>query len=168
MLKMRALRQLGVAAAAFAAAASASTAQPSDAEQAARLTIARQIVTLRADDASDMTMLQAKLPYFVASIDQAAHLSDAERAALPSLLQQAYRAVRIPAREQIAATYARAFSADQLRQLLAFYQSDAGQAFLAHQQELTTAAINLQRLSDAAVIASVVHSVEDARRSSAQ
>jgi hypothetical protein len=165
---MRCLRQLGLAAAALAAASSASMAQQQDADQAARLAIARQIVTLRSDEASDRTMLQAKLPYFIASIDRLAHLTDAERAALPDLLQQAYRAVRIPAREQIAVTYAHAFTADQLRQLLAFYQSDAGQAFLAHQQELTTAAINLQRLSDAAVIASVVHRVEDARRSSPQ
>jgi len=95
-------------------------------------------------------------------------LSDAERASLPAMLQDAYRAVRVPAREQVATTYARIFTLSQLQQLLAFYQSDTGRAFLSHQQELTTEGISLQRLSDAAVISSVLHRLQEQRSATAQ
>lgn len=156
-------RALAIGLAMFGLAATSALAQD-DADHDARLAIARQIITLRSDDASDMTLFQAKLPYFTASIVAATRLSDAERAALPDMLQQAYRAVRVPAREQVATTYARIFTLAQLQQLLAFYQSDAGHAFLTHQQELTTEGISLQRLTDAAVLSSVMHSLEDARR----
>jgi hypothetical protein len=161
------LRAFAVGLAMFGFAATGALAQEGgDHDQ--RLLVAREIVTLRSDEASDMTMLQAKAPYFTASIASVTHLSDGERAALPAMLERAYRAVRVPAHEQVAATYARIFTLAQLQQLLAFYQSDAGKAFLSHQQELTTEGINLQRLSDAAVISSVVHTIDDQRRGAAQ
>lgn len=160
---MGSLKALAIGLAMFVLASTGALAQD-DVDHDARLALARQIITLRSDDASDMTLFQAKLPYFTASIAGATRLSDAERAELPDMLQQAYRAVRVPAREQVATTYARIFTLAQLQQLLAFYQSDAGQAYLTHQQELTTEGINLQRLTDAAVLSSVMHSLEDARR----
>lgn len=165
---MGSLKALVIGLALFAAAAVDARAQQATTDDDQRLAVAREIIELRADDASDMTMLQAKMPYFSASVASVAHLTDAERAALPGMLEQAYRAVRTPAREQIAVTYARIFTLSQLEQLLAFYRSDAGQAFLAHQQELTTAGISLQRLTDAAVISSVVHTIEDRRRAGSQ
>ncbi|MFT3727565.1 MAG: DUF2059 domain-containing protein [Terricaulis sp.] len=133
----------------------------------ARLVLARQIIALRSEE-SEMTLFQAKLPYFLASIAAATHLTDAERTALPGLVEHAYRAAMAPAREQSAVVYANTFTADQLQQVLNFYQSDAGKAFLAHQQELTTASISLQRLVDAAVISSVVHGLDDQRRAAPQ
>lgn len=160
---MGGLRALAIGLAMFGLVATGARAQD-DADQTARLALARQIIALRADDASDMTLFRAKLPYFTASIAGATRLSDAERAALPEMLEQAYRAVRVPAREQVATTYARIFTLAQLQELLAFYRSSAGQAFLAHQQELTSEGISLQRLTDAAVLSSVMHSLEDQRR----
>ena len=157
------LRAWAMALAVSGLAATAAFAQDS-ADHDARLILARQIIALRSDEASEMTTFRAKLPYFTASIEAAMHLSDAERSALPDMLEAAYRAVRTPVHEHVAATYARIFTLAQLQQIQAFYQSDAGQAYLTHQQELTSEGISLQRLGDAAVIASVTHNLEDARR----
>jgi hypothetical protein len=116
-----------------------------------RLDLARQIVALRSEG-SEMQLFRAKLPWYTASMRANVRMSDDQRAALPRILEEQFRAALIPEHENIATTYARIFTAEQLRQVLAFNTSETGRAWLAHQEELTQASLNLQRVVDMAVL----------------
>ena len=131
-------------------------------DDAVRLDLARQIVATRSE-AGDMRVFQANLPFFMAQIGAVAHLSDGERALLPQKLEQEYRSQLPRVREHRAATYARLFSTEELRQVLAFYSSEAGRTFLAHQEEVTQDGIDLQHALNAAVLTNVAQWLADER-----
>ena len=123
---------------------------PSD-DAATRLDLARRIVALRSQG-SEMQLFRAKLPWYTQAMRANVRLTDEQRASLPRILEQQFRAAMVPAHENIAATYARIFTADQLRDVLAFNTSPTGRAWLAHQDEITEVSLNLQRVVDLAVL----------------
>jgi hypothetical protein len=124
----------------------------------ARLDLARQIVALRSD-ASEMQLFRAKLPWYTAVMQANVRLSDSQRAALPRVLEEQFRAALVPEHENIATTYARIFTAEQLRQVLVFNTSETGRAWLSHQDELTQASLNLQRVVDMAVLSGATQAI---------
>ncbi|MBI3439664.1 MAG: DUF2059 domain-containing protein [Proteobacteria bacterium] len=124
-----------------------------------RLDLARQIVALRSQS-SEMQLFRAKLPWFTAAMQANVRMNDAQRAALPRILEEQYRAAMAPAHENIAAAYARIFTAAQLRDVLAFNTSDTGRAWLSHQEELTETSLALQRVVDLAVLAGATQQLQ--------
>jgi hypothetical protein len=124
-----------------------------------RLGLARQIVALRSQG-SEMQLFRAKLPWFTAAMRANVRMNDAQRAALPRILEEQYRAAMVPAHENIAAAYARIFTAAQLRDVLAFNTSDTGRAWLTHQDEITETSLNLQRVVDLAVLAGATQQLQ--------
>jgi hypothetical protein len=148
------------AAPAFAegAATPAQAAAPGD-DTASRLDLARQIVALRSQG-SEMQLFRAKLPWFRATMQANVRMTDAQRGALPRILEEQFRAAMIPARENIATTYARIFTAAQLRDVLAFNTSETGRAWLSHQDEITEASLGLQRVVDLAVLAGAAQQLQ--------
>lgn len=138
----------------------AAAAAPATTEDAAlRLSLARQIVALRSQG-SEMQLFRAKLPWFTAAMQANVRMNDAQRAALPRILEEQYRAAMVPAHENIAATYARIFTAAQLRDVLAFNESETGRAWLAHQDEITQTSLNLQRVVDMAVLSGAAQQLQ--------
>jgi len=138
--------------------ATAQAAAPSE-EAAVRLDLARQIVALRSQG-SEMQLFRAKLPWFRAAMQANVRMTGAQREALPRILEEQFRAAMIPARENIAATYARIFTAAQLRDVLAFNTSETGRAWLSHQDEITEASLSLQRIVDLAVLAGATQQLQ--------
>jgi hypothetical protein len=136
----------------------APAAAPGD-DAAVRLDLARQIVALRSQG-SEMQLFRAKLPWFRAAMQANVRMNDAQRAALPRILEEQFRAAMIPARENIAATYARIFTAAQLRDVLAFNTSETGRVWLSHQDEITEASLGLQRVVDLAVLAGATQQLQ--------
>src|SRR5262249_26823145 len=130
-----------------------------DDDAAVRLDLARQIVALRSQ-ASEMQVFRAKLPWYTGMMQANVRMTDAQRAALPRILEEQYRAAMIPEHENIAANYARLFTSAQLREVLAFNNSETGRAWLAHQDELTQASLNLQRVVDLAVLAGAAQALQ--------
>ncbi len=128
-------------------------------DAADRLNLARQIVALRSQG-SEMQLFRAKLPWYTAAMRANVRLTDAQRQALPRVLEEQFRAAMVPAHENIAATYARIFTADQLRDVLAFNTSATGRAWLAHQDEVTEASLNLQRVVDLAVLSGTTQALQ--------
>ena len=128
-------------------------------DAAVRLDLARRIVALRSQG-SEMQLFRAKLPWFTAAMQANVRMNDAQRAALPRILEEQYRAALIPAHENIAAAYARTFTAAQLRDVLAFNTSETGRAWLSHQEELTETSLNLQRVVDLAVLAGATQALQ--------
>lgn len=135
-----------------------SPAAPSD-DTTVRLDLARQIVALRSQG-SEMQLFRAKLPWYTAAMRANVRLTDAQREALPRVLEEQFRAAMVPADENIAATYARIFTADQLRDVLTFNRSPTGRAWLAHQDEITEVSLNLQRLVDMAVLSGTTQALQ--------
>ena len=131
---------------------------PSD-DAAVRLGLARQIVALRSQG-SEMQLFRAKLPWFTAAMQANVRMNDAQRAALPRILEEQYRAAMVPAHENIAATYARIFTAAQLRDVLNFNTSETGRAWLSHQDEITETSLGLQRVVDLAVLAGTTQQLQ--------
>jgi hypothetical protein len=136
----------------------APAAAPSD-DAAVRLDLARQIVALRSQG-SEMQLFHAKLPWFRAAMQANVRMTDAQREALPRILEEQYRAAMVPAHENIAATYARIFTAAQLRDVLAFNTSETGRAWLSHQDEITETSLGLQRVVDMAVLAGAAQQLQ--------
>ena len=66
-----------------------------------------------------MQLFRAKLPWYTTAMRANVRMTDDQRAALPRILEEQYRAA-LPAHENIATTYARIFTAEQLRQVRAF------------------------------------------------
>ena len=128
-------------------------------EAAVRLDLARQIVALRSAG-SEMQLFRAKLPWYTAAMRANVRLTDAQREALPRLLEEQFRAAMVPAHENIAAAYARIFTADQLRDVLRFNTSPTGRTWLAHQDELTEVSLNLQRVVDLAVLSGTTQALQ--------
>jgi hypothetical protein len=124
-----------------------------------RLDLARQIVALRSAG-SEMQLFRAKLPWYTAAMRANVRLTDAQREALPRVLEEQFRAAMVPAHENIAAAYARIFTADQLRDVLAFNTSATGRAWLAHQDEITEVSLNLQRVVDLAVLSGTTQALQ--------
>ena len=93
--------------------AGAAQSAPSD-DAAVRLDLARRIVALRSQ-ASEMQLFRAKLPWYTQAMRANVRLTHEQRVVLPTILEQQFRAAMVPAHEDIAATYARMFTADQLR-----------------------------------------------------
>lgn len=141
-----------------APAPSASPAAPDD-DAAVRLDLARRIVSLRSQG-SEMQLFRAKLPWFTAAMQANVRMNDAQRAALPRILEEQWRAAMIPAHENVAAAYARIFTAAQLRDVLAFNTSDTGRAWLSHQEEMTESSLTLQRVVDLAVLAGATQQLQ--------
>jgi hypothetical protein len=129
------------------------------ADAALRLDLARQIVALRSQG-SEMQLFRAKLPWYTAAMRANVRLSDEQRAALPRVLEEQFRAAMIPAHENIAATYARIFTADQLRDVLTFNTSATGRAWLSHQDEITETSLTLQRVVDLAVLSGATQALQ--------
>ena len=142
-----------------AAAQTAPLAAPPNDDAAVRLGLARQIVALRSQG-SEMQLFRAKLPWFRAAMQANVRMTDAQREALPRILEEQFRAAMIPAHENIAATYARIFTAAQLRDVLAFNTSETGRAWLSHQDEITEASLGLQRVVDLAVLAGATQQLQ--------
>ncbi|MBS0385314.1 MAG: DUF2059 domain-containing protein [Proteobacteria bacterium] len=130
-------------------------------DAALRLDLARQIVALRSP-ASEMQLFRAKLPWYTGMMRANVRMTDAQRDALPRILEEQYRAALVPEHENVAANYARLFTAAQLREVLAFNNSETGRAWLSHQDELTQASLNLQRVVDLAVLAGATQALQGA------
>lgn len=56
-------------------------------------------------------------------------LSEAERAALQALAKERFEAVRAPLLDKVGAIYAEQFTLEELRAIVAFFESDAGRAY---------------------------------------
>ena len=110
-----------------------------------------------------MQLFHATLPYYISSLNNVMHLSDAERQALPQTLEREYHAELPRVREHRAALLAHLFTTDQLRALLAFDTSDAGEAFIAHQEEMSQDSINMQHALNAAVLDNVAQQLQNQR-----
>lgn len=132
------------------------------ADEAERLGLARQIMALRSAEAEER-YFQALLPYYMQSIAQSMSLTEGDRARLPDVLREEYQRAQVTAREHSAATYARIFTEEELRQILAFYESAAGRRFLASQVELSDDGINLQQAVNIAVLSAVAERLLAAR-----
>lgn len=113
--------------------------------------LARQIIATRSMD-SEMQFFDATLPYYMQALEQAFTMTDLEREALPQILREEYLEALVIAREHGAETYARIFTEAELRQILAFYESDAGRRFLANQVEIGQDNILVQQAMNAAVL----------------
>lgn len=137
-------------------------ARADNADDAVRLDLARQIEATRSDE-SYMQIFRATLPYYMSSMDNVMHLSDAERQALPQRLEREYQADLPRVREHRAALLAQTFTTDQLRALLAFDTSDAGRAFIAHQEEMSQDSISMQHALNAAVLSNVAQQIQNQR-----
>ncbi|MES1201137.1 MAG: DUF2059 domain-containing protein [Pseudomonadota bacterium] len=128
------------------------SAAPAHADEAERVALARQIYEITHTDSREMQFLDATLPFYMRAIDEAMHLTEGERTLAPDMLRQEYRATIPLVRDHVAQTYARLFTEEQLHQILDFYESDAGKAFLAHQTELTQDSITLQNVQNDRVV----------------
>lgn len=137
-------------------------AQPAFADEAERLALARQIIATRSE-AAEMQFFEASLPYYLSSLEQALNLTEQERGRLPELLREEYRAALIPQRERAAQTYVRIFTEEELREIVGFYQSNAGRKFLERQTELQQDNIDLQRVMNAAVLQNTAERLLEAR-----
>ena len=107
-----------------------------------------------------MQLFRAKLPWYTQAMRANVRLTDEQRANLPRILEQQFRAALVPAHENIATTYARIFTADQFRDVLAFNTSPTGRAWLAHQDEITQVSLNLQRVVDLAVLSGAAQALQ--------
>ena len=136
-------------------------AAPND-DAAVRLDLARRIVALRSQG-SEMQLFRAKLPWYTAAMRANVQLNDTQRASLPRVLEEQFRAAMVPAHENIAAAYARIFTVAQLRDVLAFNTSDTGRAWLSHQDEITEVSLSLQRVVDLAVLAGTAQQLQGPR-----
>jgi hypothetical protein len=135
---------------------------PAFADEDERMALARQVIATRSDEA-EMQFFEATLPYYLSSIEQTVNMTDVERDGLPALLREEYVAALGPAREHAAATYARIFSEEELRELVAFYHSGVGRKFLERQTEIQQDGINLQRVMNAAVLQNALERMLRAR-----
>ncbi|MCX7360219.1 MAG: DUF2059 domain-containing protein [Alphaproteobacteria bacterium] len=126
-------------------------AAPAFAGDVERLELARRFVATRSE-ATEMRFFDATLPYYLSAIEQTVNITDLERARLPDLLREEYRAALVTAREHTAETYARLFTEDELRELVGFYESGVGRRYLEHQGEIQQDSIDLQRAMNAAVL----------------
>lgn len=136
---------------------------PAYADEAARMALARQIIGQRSEEA-EMQFFDASLPYYMSAMEQAMNLTEQERERLPEMLREEYRAALGPSREHSAQTYARIFTEDELREIVAFYESSAGRKFLERQTELQEHGIELQRVMNAAVLQNTAERLMQARQ----
>jgi hypothetical protein len=136
---------------------------PAYADEAERLALARQIVATRSE-AAEMQFFEASLPYYMATMEQALNLTEQERERLPAMLREEYRAALIPSRERSAQTYVRIFTEEDLREVVAFYQSSAGRKFLDRQTEIQQDSIELQRVMNAAVLQNTAERLMEGRQ----
>ena len=138
-------------------------AQPAVADEAERLALARQIIATRSEEA-EMQFFEASLPYYLSAMEQALNLTERERERLPEMLRDEYRAALGPSREHSAETYARIFTEEELREIVAFYNSSAGHKFLERQTEIQQDGIELQRVMNAAILQNTAERLMEARQ----
>lgn len=124
---------------------------PAFAGEAERMELARRFVAQRTEE-TEMQFFDASLPYYMSAIEQTINITDLERERLPDLLREEYRTALITAREHTAQRYARLFDENELRDLVAFYESGVGRRLLEHQGEIQQDSIDLQRAMNAAVL----------------
>lgn len=141
----------------------AMAASPAFADEAERMALARHIIATRSE-AAEMQFFEASLPYYMGALEQTLNLTEREREALPGLLREEYRAALTFSRERSAQTYARIFTEDELREIVAFHQSNAGRKFLERQTEIQRDGIELQRVMNAAVLQNTAQRLLDARQ----
>ncbi len=137
-------------------------ATPAFADEAERLELARRFVATRSDE-TEMQFFDATLPYYMSAMEQSLNVTDVERERLPDVLREEYRRALVTAREHTAQTYARIFTEDELRELVAFYETGVGRSYLEHQGEIQQDSIDLQRAMNAAVLQSAAERVLDGR-----
>lgn len=137
-------------------------ASPAYADEAERLALARQLIATRSQEA-EMQFFDASLPYYMNAMEQALNLSESERERLPEMLREEYRAALGPSREHSANTYARIFTEQELREILAFYESSAGRKFIARQAEIQQDGIDLQTVMNAAVLQNTAERLIESR-----
>lgn len=155
------MKRVGLAVLAYVAAVSA---PPAFADEAERMALARQIIGMRSEEA-EMQYFEASLPFYMNAIEQMLNITDLERERLPGMLREEYRRALGPSREHSAATYARIFTDVELRQILDFYESDAGRKFLDRQTELQQDGIDLQTVMNAAILQGATERLLAARSS---
>lgn len=137
-------------------------ASPVHADEAERLALARQLIATRSEEA-EMQFFDASLPYYMNAMEQALNLSERERERLPDMLREEYRAALGPSREHSANTYARIFTEQELREILAFYESSAGRKFIERQTEIQQDGIDLQTVMNAAVLQNTAERLIESR-----
>lgn len=135
---------------------------PVHADEAERLALARQIINTRSEEA-EMQFFDASLPYYMNAMEQALNLSERERERLPVMLREEYQAALGPSREHSANTYARIFTEQELREILAFYESAAGRKFIERQTEIQQDGIDLQTVMNAAVLQNTAERIVESR-----